>query len=64
MNCQNCGKEGAIKRYEYVGGQGLTEYWGCKNQIECWLRWNEQHGLKGFTLEDNNDKYATNTPLS
>jgi len=43
--CQSCGKEGAIVRLKYIGGQGYVELLICKDRINCALRWNEQNGF-------------------
>jgi len=47
LTCPHCGStEDVIKRHEYVGGQNYILVTGCRNQTECWKRWDEQHGLK------------------
>ena len=52
LKCPNCGsQEDVVTRLEHVGGVGITEVITCRNRVECWCRWDEQHNLVGFTLE-------------
>jgi hypothetical protein len=44
-NCGHCGQPGAVLFTEYVGGHGYEDQWLCEDRVECWRRWNRQHGF-------------------
>ena len=43
--CFHCGR---VSRAMVTDSQG--RYY-CINRVDCWHRWDEQHGLRGFSLE-------------
>ena len=57
LTCSTCGitNEDVIERTEYVGGQGYVTVITCRNEVECWQRWDEQHGIesdKGYDVSN------------
>lgn len=44
--CSHCGAtDDLVWRREYVGGQGYEWFPRCRDEVECWQRWDEQHGI-------------------
>jgi len=44
--CQTCGHSGSeveVKQ-KYIGGQGYQDVIQCKNEKECWERWDKKNG--------------------
>jgi hypothetical protein len=53
LTCSLCGitGSGVIRKMVYVGGSGNTVVIQCKNETECWERWDKQNGvgIKGLS---------------
>ena len=46
LQCQHCGAIGdIIWHHDWVGGEGWVWNARCRNEVECWQRWDEQHGI-------------------
>lgn len=47
--CPHCGHTGRdVKPHvEHIGGAGYRNVYHCTNVVECWERWDRQHGLGG-----------------
>lgn len=46
IKCPHCGDDkDVIESYEHIGGQGEVLVLQCRDQVKCWERWDEEHGL-------------------
>jgi len=47
LTCNTCGitNSGVIRKLKYVGGSGNTVVIQCKNETECWQRYDRQNGI-------------------
>ena len=47
LTCSHCRHKGkdVIIRTGYVGGKGYETSLECRNRVECWKRYDRQHGL-------------------
>ncbi len=59
--CSNCGvkNQDVISRLAYVGGECYIQIFQCRDEVACWKRWDEQHGLSGLTLENGGEYQCT-----
>ncbi len=51
--CVHCGEcEDVIEGYEWVGGIGYRKCLSCRDRVECWGRYDSQHGLSCLVKEE------------